>query len=629
MWSAFVLVVAPPAGEADELPRAPVGRAAPGGLGFAPGGDLARTDLALGASIGVWWAPGDDRTLVQVPDAVGGFVVRCGQLRWGRRAWDRLDEFVDQDTTPGWVTRLGERIGTLDGIFALLAHEPGRAVLASTDPLGYAPLFMGERRGTVAVGTRPSLVAAAIAPPRVPPPRDVHGCAWLAHAGLRLGEGTGFADVEMLPRGALVWVEAGGAVRVDEPPPPWRPPDAMTALSRDEVIDRIEVEIADGLHAAAADPDRPVVMDLTGGRDSRLLLAVAQRAELASSWRYRTVGPPDLADVQVATQIAERYGLDHRAEFLSSTPRAPHGDSPAERSRCFVATTEGLANLWEQRAAVPDQSLRRIGGLFPMLLRTPLGGRVALESLEGFADTYPAQLAFGRLGLVLPEVAEALDRQLAQMVFEDVAGGATPLDLVHRYKMGHSQRQHGGPFQDLDQQPRVAPLYTARLAQLGVALGGAARRDELAHRVLIGRGAPGLAELPFAGSGWPRSKLSEDLSVTGGQPEVDEEHLGDLVARFVAWRRPDRPPVASLATGGGADPGREALVARFRRRGTDRYRAVLSEAFADRDSAVWEVVDRARALEALDLFDQLPVRARKELFGAATMALWMEGSPLP
>ena len=49
--------------------------------------------------------------------------------------------------------------------------------------------------------------------------------------------------------------------------------------------------------------------DITGGRDSRLILALMLEAGVTDAFDFRTIGAPHAPDAVVGARIAERFGL--------------------------------------------------------------------------------------------------------------------------------------------------------------------------------------------------------------------------------------------------------------------------------------------------------------------------------
>jgi hypothetical protein len=57
----------------------------------------------------------------------------------------------------------------------------------------------------------------------------------------------------------------------------------------------------------------------------------------------------------------------------------------------------------------------------------------------------------------------------------------------------------------------------------------------------------------------------------------------------------------------------------------DERRSALLEILADTSNPAWDVVDRTATISALDRFDSLAHLERRQLSGAITAAIWMEG----
>jgi hypothetical protein len=66
-------------------------------------------------------------------------------------------------------------------------------------------------------------------------------------------------------------------------------------------------------------------------------------------------------------------------------------------------------------------------------------------------------------------------------------------------------------------------------------------------------------------------------------------------------------------------------MARAHRRAFERRQKVFDEILADQGNPAWEVIQRDKLRDGLDRFDELIPRARQELYGALTAALWLCG----
>ena len=94
---------------------------------------------------------------------------------------------------------------------------------------------------------------------------------------------------------------------------------------------------------ALVDTDLPVTCSVTGGHDTRVVLALALAAGAQPA--TATIGPESHVDVLIGKRVAEKAGLSHeRCE-----PQAPEGfdEDPVGAARRFAALTDGLSSLMQ------------------------------------------------------------------------------------------------------------------------------------------------------------------------------------------------------------------------------------------------------------------------------------------
>src|SRR5690606_22492405 len=124
------------------------------------------------------------------------------------------------------------------------------------------------------------------------------------------------------------------------------------------------------------------------------------------------------------------------------------------------------------------------------------------------------------------------------------------------------------------------------------------------HHEIIRRVSPSLAAVPLTGGGWPEG----------------------------LWRYVDRPPPPAPASAttpaapatAASSPDTPLRAATLATLAPDR-REVLLDAIGDGGNPAWELLDRAKALQAIDDYGQLSIRARKQLYAAAGAATWLAG----
>jgi hypothetical protein len=482
-------------------------------------------------------------------------------------------------------------------VFTALSFDRNGEGAIVTDPLGLRFVYYGENDDLVVVSSQAPLVARALSGAGEEPTRDVVGTCSLAYSRYRIGDSTGYQGVHLLPPGVSMVVGSDGQPVLERCPAPWMPPEAMLELPRDQLVDWARAEIAESLRSFLNLPGTRHVVDLSGGKDSRLILAMLLSEGLADSLRFRTTGPPDLVDVRVAAELAEMLGLEHSVEFPVAPPEKPYGD----RLREFVRATGGMTNIWYMQPLGRVDPTVHLNGTNGECLRAhqPVRG-LPLRRKDDLFRFFDEEMPYGQLQLVRPEIAGSYQEQALTALVEDPHEDSHPVDLLDGFHFRTSARQHFGPKESLNAAMRVLPLYALEALRAAFALGPAARHSELIHLEIIRRCSPELANHRFAGPGWP-----EELGVAAPASAADNRHHELRSAR--------KTPA----------PKAEPVMARIRRTAFDRYKDALVEVLREEANPAWEIIDRSKALAATGRFQSLSNPARIELYGAVTAALWL------
>ncbi len=229
-----------------------------------------------------------------------------------------------------------------DGIFARW-HWDGARLRVRTDRYGAAPLFYCEHDEGLSVS--PSLVA--LIDEGAPTAIDDSGLALFLRLGFFVGDDTPFRHIRTVPpNGDIVW-EAGrvtvtGGCRL-------LPAQSIT---RDAALDGF----VDGFRRAIArrpPAQRPVVVPLSGGRDSRhILLELCEsrhRPDVAvTTSRYP---PRSSEDERIAPLLAAAAGVPHRLLPQRDSQVAPEMRKNWETHLCadehawFVAMVDQIADV--------------------------------------------------------------------------------------------------------------------------------------------------------------------------------------------------------------------------------------------------------------------------------------------
>ena len=546
--------------------------------------------------------------------STGSLTLVAGHLRRGGERWGAPSSWAARLAQTATTSSVGDLREDLRGIFAATHLSRGGDGWVITDPLGMRCLYVGEDRNQWVVATRAELVAETLSPTGVPQRAQRSG-AWLAFGSYHVGTSTGYADVEVVPPGSWLRISAGN--------PSWEtqqwprraigaPP--VTAGELSDLAELVIDDVADSLAAALEHPADRHIINLTGGKDSRMVLAAALKAGLAEEFEYQTTGPPGLPDVEIASELTARLGLRHEVTFLGLKSPIPY----EVRARQFIAASAALVNVADMDAPTPDREVR-VTGVGGEMLRC--FAKVPEDrDVDGRMDLAVRNSRFGRLGLVRPEVSEQLDAELRQRWDTIPTPSASPLDRIHAYFTGNLLRfTRLGPQREIHAGLRLVPLYSIVNLRAAVALGGLDRQSEVLFADVMRQSSDVLVDHRFTGAGWDeraQARLGPRPTPTTSPPAVPrgEERPASRAGEGSQAPPPAEPKAASLGQLLGRAP-------------SDERTALLGEAFADPSNPVWEVLDRAAAQTALAGWSSLDVLERRELLGAGTAALWMEDSP--
>jgi hypothetical protein len=378
----------------------------------------------------------------------------------------------------------------------------------------------------------------------------------------------------------------------------------LAHLGQEQLLDRVVEAAADEIEAALHLDADERFLDLTGGKDSRLMLAIALEAGLADQCRFATFGPDTLRDVQIARQIADRFGLDHRWGLDQHVPGDEHY---GERVRRFLLPTAALVSIWHAKHPGPPTGRVRVSGTFGEILRThrQIPGRT--PSITTLARRLVRRFRRRSLDLLTPDVVDELDRVATAEITDDPAGGSDPLDLLETFFARNRTRKFWGPLLQMESDERIWPLVSVETARAAFALGSHERQIERLHYEIIRRASPELAAIPFAGPPWSPA-LSAVPDARAGRPTVP----GPTDDRTDTDNTPDDQR-------GRAEP----LIALMRRTSTDSRDAFITDLLHDVGNPAWTFIDRQATVDAFERWATLPSRHRQQVFGALTAVLWL------
>jgi len=498
-----------------------------------------------------------------------------------------------------WRTNTGRLLDAAE--VASLLHRPGTALPADVageyaiarlhadgtiealgDPAGLYQLFH-PADGRPILSNRASMVAilGGIAE------TDRESALWLGTIGYRVGPASGWAGVTQLGQAARLIADRAGS-RIDREP--------FRLSERRGFAQGGQALLEEGLEQAKAairlaTGDGPLDLPITGGKDSRVVLAIALAAGFRDRLTLFTRGYAGHPDVVVGEMIAARLGLPHRRE-------PPLGsDLPADlQSRDFLRLlgtiawqADGAVGGWDNISGTAIGRATIVSGHLGEVLKA-----YAKRPPEGALD--PAsmvrlQAPFDPIELLRSEARARLSDRIDDRMALHRAADAEEADLPDLFYWENRVPNWLGGIRGIkafERQP-VLPLGVPALMRLAFLMRADERKAELAHFRLIQAAAPELIDLPFAHQSWSPvlgTAVTAPVLAAAGSP------------LFGSWQwSVNRVPAV---------------------------RAALARLLADVEIPLWDDVDRARLIHALhqrrfDMFDLI------SLLGFAVAAIHQAG----
>jgi hypothetical protein len=355
------------------------------------------------------------------------------------------------------------------------------------------------------------------------------------------------------------------------------------------LVDALHLDLAQRVTAIAELPIPRPMADLTGGKDSRLILALLREAGVTDRFRFRTIGAPDLPDAAVARELAEELALDHEA--LVREPMGP--ELFVRRLTAHTFQTSGMVSAWDLSGGLGVSSNPVVSGLYAELMRTHYSSFPLLTSMSALRERM-ARSARGDPGSVLKPDVRAHYQQVHDEELYDRAdaGGGSPQDRLDTFFLHHRLRRWSGTTEEIGNHARLYPLYSLLGLRAAFVIGDEARRDGLLHLEVMRRAAPELAQHRFAGSGWPESLLAD-------RPDADRL----------------RPPPLK-ASPRGAPPWQATRL-------VDQRKVIADFLLGDPQNPLFDIVDRRALAVLLTGGGPATFPERQQVYGALTAAVWL------
>ena len=397
----------------------------------------------------------------------------------------------------------------MSGSFSIGAVNPRDGLVGFASFDNTYPVYHAQGDGFCAVSNRTSPLARLVG---LEP--DLRGLAWLVATGNLFGRCTAFEGVSKVAAGEAVHAPVGQTGLTDRTILDiWPNPDAPQRKDlRSREWDELAARLVGNMRATCEAVSERSNLAVTGGKDSRLVLALASAAGVLDRLRAFTRGVPSAGDSIVAREVCRRIGADHELR----EPQTPvgHGKTkPWSDIRKHVWRYEGIVSPWDSPGtrAVKGRTvtLEGIGGA---LYRGSHAHKfkktrpVTVPSMQEAFVNYHQR--FDGAGLLRPQVSEDVKGWLFDWVRDTsrhVRLDVLPEKFYADYRLGH---WNGPLFQGVPAKMRISPLLDSVCAGEYLRLSSEIRTAEKFHYEIMRRAARSLLSVPFYRDHWNEGVIS-------------------------------------------------------------------------------------------------------------------------
>ena len=429
----------------------------------------------------------------------------------GLTAFSGLPFPADGGWKPGvsWAKQLAERIATtganevadtLAGAFTLTRLPYAGDGIVTTDLMSSGALYSDSSQELLVVSNRANLVPIAFGGTARGAVRDWRGPGWSFFSRQPFSTETGYKDVAALEQSHFVDLPFKRRPTIKPRlRPAWEYPEGIEPpKSVDETVERVDTYLRGVMRSVAALPFQRREIRLSGGKDSRVLLALAHAEGLEDKFSLLTYGLPATRDVRTATELAHAIGMP-----IEFDERVPMSAADFERqARVHAFQVSGTGSPWDMKGGLTAFDELRISGAMSSALRIVSITRKLMESNSDPHAVLREQGHFNPHGLLLPEI----ERYYLDELDGIVDRALQRLPDASRYGLLHTNltwnRRWTGPNVEISPQPWLYPYFAPEIWRAAMVL----PRDEvLAERFcfdIMRRAAPALSRMPFVGGTW-------------------------------------------------------------------------------------------------------------------------------
>jgi hypothetical protein len=424
----------------------------------------------------------------------------------------------------------------LGGTYNFVGVAPSTGLRAFVDFSGFFPLYWHAGSDFGVFSNRSTTIASILEPSEW----DLRALAWLISHGNLRGEQMPARPAAYLLPGVEAQMRPGrGEVRF-ETSPCWVWPPRSDDAGRDNLTpdewDGITADLVANFRSLGT-LGRRVRLLLSGGKDSRLCLALAKAAGLQDEILAVTNGPPDGPEVECAAEVARTAGVSHVRldgdwgassdqqarqgswpKLHSLLRRPTRGSSPSldaeliwRRLRQHVYRYEAIVSPWDGLTDPLHHTTLNIRGHGGALYRR---GHELHEREINAADEMIPVMSLGVDPLGVLQADEALFQKEWMNAWAHRTAERVRLDtLPEKWKVDYRLGHWSGPLgQAKPGHINVTPIVSAVAARKNLELSAKVRNSDRLHYEVMRRVAPELVCVPFMNDTWS-PQIATDASM--------------------------------------------------------------------------------------------------------------------
>lgn len=278
--------------------------------------------------------------------------------------------------------------------------------------------------------------------------------------------------------------------------------DAVTPRDYDQAAEALVANF-NWLGKINALEGKPIPLSLTGGADSRLMLAIALNSQIRDRIETFTYGNPNNPDMQLAPLVAKAAHVPHRADV--TIPKVRHNDMQAcwelmqHRAFLYLGQQGPFDGTRPQKISTDAID---VTGLFSEAFRRvrPVNASVNLSDVQtAIAHLSDFQQPHDPYNILSDTARAFYSREVETFVETQLASGASLNELPELYYIKNRIPWWAGALNSITPTTRIAPLASIDATRIALSQSLYDRSNGRFMFEMMIRLAPHLLELPLVG----------------------------------------------------------------------------------------------------------------------------------